>query len=422
MELEIEKWLNEQDVDNESLKLFEESIICYKAGAYRAGFLFSYLGAQSVLKDRLLRGDRPGSVREHFWDQTIANLRDDNTWENTVWTTLESAIHGSIFGLRDGHLKTQLQYWKGIRNDCAHAKDNEILAAHIESYWAFLRSNLPKLVVSGGKDSIINRIKRYFDRKYTPLNTNPSPIIRDLVVGVRDDELDEVFKELVEQTKDTFEYFLSLTGENESAFFWKEIIEVNDRTSSKCMEYLINHSQDVLYFIIDCYPSLTTYITVDHEFVRNLWYEKISEFSRPLEVLASLLDNNCIPQEQTEEAISRVIINSKDTVMEPLTLQRLNHYGFSIILKKEVFKDHDGRINVFSWANSHKSMISSFLLHHELDLDIVTCLSDAFQTSTHPFELRDSLLQLFNENQKIKNLFTEIAEQGDISLPERLGF
>ena len=423
MELDIEKWLREQDIDKESLKLFEESVICYKAGAYRAGFLFSYLGTQNVLKDRIFRGDMPGNVREHFWNQTITKLRDDDVWENAVWTALESTNNGSIFGLGDGHLKTQLQYWKGIRNDCAHAKDNEILSAHVEAYWAFLRSNLPKLVVSGGKDSIINRIKRHFDIKYTPSNTDPSPIIRDLIAGVREDELDEVFRELAEQTEDDFFYVIWHTEDSESAYFWKKIIELNDRTSSKCIEYLINQSKDVLYFIIDCFPSLTTFISGNPEFIRNLWYEKISKFSNPYEVLASLFDNCCIPLEQTEEAISRVINDAKDSGIKPLTLLRLNHYGFSTIFKEVVFTNNGGgRITIFDWANLHSSLISSFLLQCKLDIEIVTSICDAFRSSTHPFKLRDSLLQFLNENQEIKNMFIEIAEEDGISLPERLGF
>lgn len=36
MKLYFEDWLEKQNIDSESLSLFKESIVCYKAGAYRA--------------------------------------------------------------------------------------------------------------------------------------------------------------------------------------------------------------------------------------------------------------------------------------------------------------------------------------------------------------------------------------------------
>src|SRR5690625_3673250 len=250
MDLAVEKWLRNQNFDEESLKLFDESIICYKADAYRAGLLFSYLGTQSVIKSRIFEAECPDGVAEFFWNDINKDLLNDDKWETTVWLALTSKKHGEIFKIGDAHLKTQLEYWRGIRNDCAHAKDNEIIAAHIESYWAFIRSNLPKLVVSGGKDSIINRIRRHFDPKYTPPKADPSPIIKDIVVGVKEEDLTEVFEELVELTKNHIDYIFGIT-ESFHADFWIKIIELGGVTSSECLKFLKSKSLDVLDHIVE---------------------------------------------------------------------------------------------------------------------------------------------------------------------------
>jgi len=257
MELAIEKWLSSYSFDQESMKLFQESIVCYKAGAYRAGFLFSYLGSQSVIKNRVLEANCPDNVKEFFWNKVTQELINDDEWENAVWEALTAKKHGEIFKIGDGHLKTQLEYWRGIRNDCAHAKDNVIIAAHVESYWAFLRSNMPKIVVTGGKDSIINRIKKHFDIKYTPSNTDPIPIVQDMESGVKESDLEAVFKELVEQTKDNFDYVIGLK-DSEPALFWKRILDLESTSSLKCVAYLKECSPEVLYHILDVYPSLVT--------------------------------------------------------------------------------------------------------------------------------------------------------------------
>lgn len=64
MVLPIEKWISEQRFPEEATVLIKEGIICYKAGAYRAGLLFSYLGFEKVIKNRLLDAKRPDNVIE----------------------------------------------------------------------------------------------------------------------------------------------------------------------------------------------------------------------------------------------------------------------------------------------------------------------------------------------------------------------
>jgi hypothetical protein len=65
--LQIEKWITEQDFPEEATNLLDEGITCYKAGAYRAGLLFSYLGFEKVIKNRLLDAKRPDNVPEGAW-------------------------------------------------------------------------------------------------------------------------------------------------------------------------------------------------------------------------------------------------------------------------------------------------------------------------------------------------------------------
>ncbi|MGN2663036.1 hypothetical protein [Bacillus altitudinis] len=65
MKLEIEQWLDQQNFNEDINSLFEESITCYKASAYRASFLFSFLGFQSVIKERILKAEMPKNYNEY---------------------------------------------------------------------------------------------------------------------------------------------------------------------------------------------------------------------------------------------------------------------------------------------------------------------------------------------------------------------
>ncbi|WP_236635932.1 hypothetical protein [Bacillus thuringiensis] len=69
MNLHFENWIHEQKISEESLILFDESIMCYRVGAYRASFLMSYLGFMKALRDRLLKSDKPSLVNEHDWEK-----------------------------------------------------------------------------------------------------------------------------------------------------------------------------------------------------------------------------------------------------------------------------------------------------------------------------------------------------------------
>lgn len=63
MKLPFETWLESADVPTEAEIAFRESVISYKAGAYRAGLLFAYVGTGLWIRRRLIAATRPAGVR-----------------------------------------------------------------------------------------------------------------------------------------------------------------------------------------------------------------------------------------------------------------------------------------------------------------------------------------------------------------------
>ncbi|MFC7358629.1 hypothetical protein ACFQO1_13110, partial [Jejudonia soesokkakensis] len=66
MKLPMEKWLDEQDVSEQAKSTFQEAMICYKAGAYRAAYLFSYLFFMLVVRDRILQANYSEEKRKQI--------------------------------------------------------------------------------------------------------------------------------------------------------------------------------------------------------------------------------------------------------------------------------------------------------------------------------------------------------------------
>jgi hypothetical protein len=147
MRIEFDDWLSSQKISATAEGLFKESIVCYKASAYRAALLLSYVGLQTIIKDRLLSANCPSSIPAGQWAGIIRNLTDDDRWDSQVYGAIQMKSPASIFGISDD-LRNQITYWRNRRNDCAHSKQNEINFPHVETFWLFIKSNLAKLVVN----------------------------------------------------------------------------------------------------------------------------------------------------------------------------------------------------------------------------------------------------------------------------------
>lgn len=168
MKTSFEKWVENQNFSVDANTLFEEAVICYKVSAYRASFIMTYLGIQTILRDRVLNNQNtPDNIPENMWEGFLNDLRSEDTWDQTVFRLVIRKRPDNPFLITDD-IRNQYTYFKNIRNDCAHAKSNTISHPHVELLWLFIESNLNKFIVNGGKNGLIERIKKHYDTRITP--------------------------------------------------------------------------------------------------------------------------------------------------------------------------------------------------------------------------------------------------------------
>jgi hypothetical protein len=132
MKIAIEDWKKEKRFNKKVSSLFDESIVCYKHGAYRASLMFSYLAFLTFLKETIIKSNKPASINQSRWDSILNDLQNDDKWEKRVFEELTNSST-PIFNIKED-IRQQIKYWKDRRNDCAHFKDNEIDAHHVESF------------------------------------------------------------------------------------------------------------------------------------------------------------------------------------------------------------------------------------------------------------------------------------------------
>lgn len=135
MKLNIEIWADDTNFLSENgYNLLNESIVCYKNGAYRSSFLTSYLAFMVTLRDRILDyNECPEYVNLETWRKIINDLDDDNLWEECIIQLLEQEqLPVQIFSCKgkasvNGLLSTNKDYLSNDFDNCIKGfEDNNL--------------------------------------------------------------------------------------------------------------------------------------------------------------------------------------------------------------------------------------------------------------------------------------------------------
>ncbi|MBG9447293.1 hypothetical protein [Cytobacillus firmus] len=419
MRLRFEEWITSQEISEEAKSLIDEALLCYKATAYKASLLFSYLCFQTIIRDRMLNAHKPDNIPEGMWNDILRNLRNEDKWDSTVYDNLQRQTPKEIFLLNDD-IRNQITYWKNRRNDCAHSKNNKITVSHVESFWTFIRSNLAKIMVNGSRAALINKIKRHFDVSLTAPNTDISYIINEVPNAVDENDLVTFFSEVQTYFLETDGPFWDINGNYIN--FWEKLFLLNDqRVTEKLVEFLKSDEGIYMTFLRE-YPSRVNYFASEPSFIRNLWYTKIFENSSnrkgDLKLYCAILRNGLIEGEQLNEANDLIVKRFRNVIPEEddFYILRENHF-FSkfkeIVLTTEF-------LNNFDRANNRGDVITYYLERFPIDEQIVRSLTNTFDSSNHPWHLRDSLNEFFEGNLEKRDSFISILREHDIDSPEYL--
>lgn len=424
MHLEFEDWILSQEISEAAKDLFGEAITCYKASAYRASLLLSYLGFQTVIKDRILVAKRPSGINDGLWNSIIQELRDDDKWDSKVFETTQRRSPSPVFGLSDD-LRHQVAYWKNRRNDCAHSKRNAIGFSHVESFWLFVKSNLAKFVVSGSKEALLDDIRVHFDRSLTPAGAYYGSIVERIPTAIETGELQEFFEDVHQVFAQLYRQPSNAYPEDEVGFF-NRMLDIHDTSVTSNLGAFLRSKEDLLVAVLKANPNRLLYFTDDATFIRELWYEKLIPISqRGFALYCSLLRNRRIPEDQIQEAHRRVIPYIFDVTLTDELSPILEESGFYQVFRELVFLRSDSPSALpladdFNWGNRNRQLIVFYLDRFGIDRDIAYSLSCIFSKDNHPFELKNSINAFLSQNPVIREQFLSVVEENRFRLPDHL--
>lgn len=423
MKLPIENWIDENKFAEEVNILFIDSIICYKSGAYRASLLFSYLGFLTILKIRILNAKQPSLIPDHKWEQLLRTIQNEDKWEEGIFDatqklekidqTTKKRVEDPFFSINE-NLRLQIKYWKDRRNDCAHFKNNQIGAFHIEAFWAFLQSNLPKITVEGGMSSLINKFIKHYDINFTPQNKDVLPLLLEIEYSVEANNMNEFFEKTVNIID---ELYIFSPSPRLYDFFEKILLNCSDRIKSFLIEYLKQNELLLLEYLGE-YPSRIINLKYSEIEVRNFWKTKIIKHSSCLTIYASLLRNNLIPKSEIDEANEFIIRNIRKYTKNPVAHDTLKSNNFFDSVKKNIFENSE--FHKFLWVNERADLIGEIIEYYPPDKDIITILCNVYAQPTNSNWLLERLDKIFTADSLLTKQYKRIIIDHNIDIPPKL--
>lgn len=422
MKLQFEEWIDNANISAPIKEIFYDSAICYKNGVSRAALLLSYVAFLNVLRERILSAEKPNTFEEGQWTDLQNRIVRDDSWERAIFDATQqlpkydqstkALIKDAVFSINDS-LRKQIYYWKDRRNDCAHFKDNRIDDYYVNAFWSFLQSNLAKITVEGGKQSLLNKIRKHYDITYTPRNKDVTPLIYEIDSSVRPIELNAFWKDVFSIIDSNYDF---LPTQLLLDFIFKVLVNSNDSVKDSILTFLKQESTLLIAFL-DKYPNKIIVLNLQPTEVRNFWKTQLQYSSKPLDLYAAMLNAGLIPCEEIVEANKFILSFLKRYDASDHANIILSQNGLQDEFETKYFDFNE--FEYFTTTNSRSDLLIDFLRHNAFTENIVNVLCLEFAKSTYYSEwLLRKLKELLMGDIKRKNEFVKIATANSIDIPK----
>jgi len=393
MKTKFEQWLDGSVSDDGATTLFRESASAYKAGCDRAAVIMAYLGVLATIRSRILEEGTPTGLDANAWAESQRNVRDDDKWDSSVFDLVTRTDLPQAFRITKDQ-RVEFQYFRVLRNKCAHGKGGGIDSSHVESLWAFARDNLPKIVVNGSLQGAIQAVLEHSDPNLTPRGKPFDELAVNLNDSLRTDEISTYLDELLGKA------MVRMPGEAENTVreWFLEVLN----TLSRCLDE--SHQPaltawlgeeryfPVLQQLVLLHPESNAPVGFDDKIVRRLWHTRSLLGPRDIRLYLNFRRKQLIPCEQLDESIQFVAENV--VTVEGLSsdeLVELEGLGFWKQVKTHLLTFVIIRNAEFADANRRAQLVGQYLECCGIDKDLGAAIHQ-MEKSNVPFDVENVII------------------------------
>ena len=410
----IENWIDKKsnEFSEDAQKLFQESILCYKIKAYRASLLFSYLGFLTVIKELIIKTKRPDAIPIGRWDNILNKLKDEENWEQRVFQELTNSSN-PIFNITES-IRQQVKFWKDRRNDCAHFKENIIDYNHTDIFWAFIKSNLSKITIEGGKSNLLKKFIDHFDTTKTPPNKSYEYLILEIENAVENTELSDFFESLNITLENVFWF-----DDKKAAELYAKIFTLINNVSIKneLLKFIFSKENFDLKLLFD-EPQLFVEFNYSSAQIREIWKKRIYKLDSTKKhyLLATLLRNNSIPKNELKETMQDYYSNFNQEGFAKLPTEvtvrnQLANFELLEVIHDNFFVTSQIESLKFTVINSKADLIALYIEYKKIEPAIVISISNMYKNGINPWWLNTSLENLFKLNEIKKEEYKKVCNE-----------
>lgn len=431
MKLEIEKWSEKNLTDNAKV-LMEEAVLCYKVGAFRSAYLMSYLAFKQTIRERIMTAPAYPSCYNNDieWDRYVLNvLRNDDKWEDTINEIVTTNKSGNklkeIFVYKNrGKTLNRYEYWKDIRNSCAHAKDERIDSATVDQFWNYIQDDMGEFYVLGGEKYLLDELNRRHKYYICDTDKDISRLLYDIEIVYRN-KLKEFFYSFLDSIKKEHRDII-----NDVNFeFWRDIVFSKEDTIREAFALNICEDDRLFLEFFKYYPNILELINNSNprfmqDSVNELLCKKLSCYYEYREIFWRLLV--CSLKIQPNIIDINTITNNYNNIMiiENIYLSKsdeilLNEYNVfkKLILNagKDFFENSASRQwEYYQYGNYKKDKyVKKCFNYLKWDLDIIQKIENEYEALVDNIECRGNVDSRINGEKRLQAYDEVISINGD---------
>lgn len=419
----FEKWLkkNETNLCDDAVGLFMDAIRCYKNNINRPAYLLAYQGMLLTLRNKILAGEMPFGFVEIEWQRICKDISNDGTWDEKTFDRVvqQAKADGSKSAILNmpEEIREQFNYWRRLRNVCAHYKEFDFKPAHVLTLFAFISSYLLRISVEGGASSLLTEFEDYCNPAKYSQSTPLTPLLEKISDMVSDSDMEEFVGKIM--------HCVAKSYNRDYNEFLKSLIFLDGEGNKRvreCTLNIIKSDIDKRNRFIEANPDLVSHILTTPVEVREYWKRYLIYSQYPQKIIASLIENGLIPENELDELFGVVLENGyeHDGYPRELTdkeIETLNKSGYFECFFKSYFTERHIKHN-YSPINFKTNFYIEHLFRTNITPTMVSMMVELLSELPYPYTLQKRIKEELWSKEEFKKTFEMVAHDNGISIPE----